>query len=65
MSEYIHLIGSEQVQSAGRLIDNAADQMQRAAGTFDSAATDLGGKFDLLNENIGLLLEAIEKLNKG
>lgn len=31
MSEYVQLIGTEQVQNAANTMRNAADQMQRAA----------------------------------
>lgn len=35
MPDYITLMGAEQVQSAGRHMQSAADQMSRAAGSFD------------------------------
>ena len=37
MSEYVTLVGAEQVQSAASAIRNAAEEMQRAASTIDSA----------------------------
>ena len=35
--EMVHLIGAEQVQSAGRMIQEAANGMQRSASTIDEA----------------------------
>jgi hypothetical protein len=37
MSEYITLMGSEQVQSAGRNMASAADTMRSAAGSIDES----------------------------
>lgn len=37
MTEYVHLIGVEQVQSAAREIRSAADDMKRAADNFDQS----------------------------
>jgi hypothetical protein len=37
MAEYITLLGSEQVQSAGRNMLSAASDMQRAASTIDES----------------------------
>ena len=37
MSEYVTLIGVEQVQSAGNRIAAAADEMRRSAGAIDDA----------------------------
>ena len=37
MSDYITLMGSEQIQSAGYAMRQAAEQMNRAAGNFDAA----------------------------
>lgn len=37
MSEYVTLIGAEQVQRAGHNIASAAEQMLRAAMTIDEA----------------------------
>lgn len=37
MVDYVTLMGSEQVQSAGRSISGAADQMSRAASEISSA----------------------------
>lgn len=36
MSEYIHLIGAEDVRSAGHQIASAAADMNRAANNFES-----------------------------
>ena len=35
--EYIHLIGAEQVQTAGYSIGDAAEEMNRAANTISEA----------------------------
>jgi len=37
VSEYITLLGAEQVQSAARTMANAADEMRHAAGNIDEA----------------------------
>jgi len=35
MTDFIHLIGAEDVSNAGRNISSAASDMQRAAGSID------------------------------
>ena len=47
MSEYITLLGAEQVQSAGSSIARAADDIQRAASS--------------ISESIGRLIRAMEE----
>lgn len=37
MSEYIHLIGAEQVQSAGNAMRNAADEMKQVAISIEDS----------------------------
>ena len=37
MGEYVHLVGAEQVQSAGVSIGGAAEEMRQAAMIIDSA----------------------------
>lgn len=37
MSQYMTLLGSEQVQSAANSMRNAAEEMNRAANTIDTA----------------------------
>lgn len=37
MSDYVTLLGSEQVQNAGRSMQEAAHEMTRAASTIDGA----------------------------
>jgi hypothetical protein len=37
MSEYMTLMGAEQVQSAGRSMQSAAEQMTRSASVIDEA----------------------------
>lgn len=39
MSEYIHLVGAEQVQSAANTMRSAADEMKSAASSIDYALT--------------------------
>lgn len=46
MSEYVTLLGAEQVQSAGSAMRSAADEMQRAASTIDQAVDRLCRAFD-------------------
>lgn len=41
MSEYIHLVGAEDVQRAGITMSQAADDMQRAASSIDFAVERL------------------------
>ena len=35
MTEFIHLLGADNVQRAGSAMEEAADNMQRAAGSFE------------------------------
>jgi hypothetical protein len=58
MSEYIHLIGAEQVEHAARIIDTAADTMNRAAASIDSA---LENHRRYLEEWIGRFENALEQ----
>jgi Sec-independent protein translocase protein TatA len=37
MTEYMHLIGAEDVRAAGRAMNEAASEMQRAMSYMDSA----------------------------
>ena len=37
MTEYVHLIGVEQVQSAANQMNHAAEKMQQAASSFEYA----------------------------
>jgi hypothetical protein len=37
MSEYMHLVGAEQVQSAANSMKNAAEEMQRAAANMEGS----------------------------
>lgn len=38
--DYIHLIGSEQVQSAANSMSQSADTINRAAGSMDASLQD-------------------------
>lgn len=51
----MHLIGSEQVQSAGVSISRAADTISSAAGTIDSSAHRMAGQL----ETHGYQMEAL------
>lgn len=51
----VHLIGSEQVQSAGVSISRAADTIRSAASTIDSAAHRMAGQL----ETHGYQMEAL------
>jgi len=46
MSEYVHLIGAEEVQRAANVMSQAADDMQRAASTIDCAVDRLTRQMD-------------------
>jgi hypothetical protein len=37
MEKYVHLIGAEEVRSAGHAMANAASEMQRAASSIDAS----------------------------
>jgi len=37
MTDYVTLLGAEQVQSAARQMASAADEMRRAAGSIDDS----------------------------
>lgn len=55
MTEYVHLIGAEQVQSASAGIRRAADEMQSAAGTMAGSVRD----FRQAGDDFLVRLEAI------
>ena len=46
MTEYMHLVGTEDVQRAGNVIAGAADNMYRAASNMDEALTRHGRFLD-------------------
>jgi hypothetical protein len=61
MTEYIHLIGAEDVRCAGSSISSAAADMQRAANQI-SEALDLHQRF--MDIWLCQFRQAIEKLTK-
>lgn len=46
MANYVTLLGAEQVQSAGRAIDTAAETMVRAAASFSDSVDRLARALD-------------------
>jgi hypothetical protein len=46
MSEYIHLVGAESVQSAGNTMKHAAEDMNRAASSFADSVFELKRSMD-------------------
>lgn len=65
MSEYIHLIGASDVQSAGYVMRDAASDMQRAANTIEDCTTRLERLFGQgYGTNLDRLIEALEKQNE-
>jgi len=61
MAEYMTLLGSEEVGSAGRNISAAADRIASAASTIDEAARRLGNILDDTTTALNRLAEALEK----
>lgn len=61
MSEYIYLQGSEAVENAARSMSYSAEQMQRAAASFDNS---LEAQRRYMDEWIGRFENAIESINK-
>jgi hypothetical protein len=60
MSEYVHLIGAEQVQSAASAMSSAASEMQRAANSIDSTLELFMRRFE---EQVGRLEAAAERIS--
>lgn len=59
MTEYVHLVGAEQVQSAGSRIASAAEDIRRAAGSLDDSFRR--HEF-FLNEWLGRFEAVVDKL---
>lgn len=55
----MHLIGAEQVQSAGASISRAADTISSAASTIDSTAHRLASSLEQHGYQMGALAEAL------
>jgi len=55
MTEHMHLIGTEQVQSAANTMKEAAHEMHRAANTIHNA----------LQEHGNIMRELIDELGRG
>jgi len=63
MSEYIHLVGADSVQSAGYTMRDAASDMQRAASTIEDCTQRLERLFGQgYGSNLDRLIEALENL---
>lgn len=62
MSEYVTLIGAEQVSSAGYAMRDAADQMMHAASSFDSSIERLAGLVQRLEDALQGHAERVEQL---
>lgn len=58
----MHLIGSEQVQSAGANISRAADTISSAAGTIDEAARRFAGQLETHGYQMEALATAMASL---
>ena len=61
MSEYIHLIGAEQLSRASHTMMEAAREMQRAAGSISDT---LDGQRRYLEEWIGRFENAVKEMRE-
>lgn len=59
MSEYMHLVGAEQVQRAANTMQNAADSMSRTQGYMDESLKMFLMRF----EELVVRLEQLSALN--
>lgn len=59
MTEYVHLIGAEDVRSAANTMSSAADTMRSAASSIDSTLELFMRRFD---EQVGRLEAASDRL---
>jgi hypothetical protein len=65
MAEYMHLIGTEQVQSAANRMVEAADRMSRAANTISSALQNHENNIcEALHIHGLIMIEVMKELNK-
>ncbi len=55
----MHLIGSEQVQSAGNSISRAADTISSAASTIDQSVYRMAGQLETHGHQMEALIEAM------
>lgn len=58
MTEYVHLIGVEQIQSAANAMRSSADDMKRAADNFDQSVYRLT---QALNDHAQRIEEAMRQ----
>jgi hypothetical protein len=61
MSEYITLLGSENVERAGSCMSGAAAEMQRAASTVSCAIEQMGHIVDRFEASANRLADTIER----
>lgn len=61
MAEYMTLIGSDDVRSAGRNMQDAAERIERAMSQFN---TDVGRLSSILDEHAMRIEHAIAQQNK-
>lgn len=57
----IHLSGSDDVRQAGGRISDAAQEMRRAAESFDFSVSRLGQMLDRFETAIASLVEVLER----
>ena len=65
MSEYIHLIGAEDVKSAGHQMASAASDMSRAVGNFESVFFQHHRFMDDWLQRFELAIETLNEKMKG
>lgn len=58
--QYMHLIGSEQVQRAASTMSDAADRMQRAASAIDTALDRFERRFEELVQRFETAAEKMQ-----
>lgn len=64
MTEYIHLLGAEEVGRAGASMRSAADDMQRAASNFQGAVDQLDRITQRLEQALERHAERLEAVLK-
>lgn len=64
MSEYMHLIGAEEVQSAGHSMTSAAQQTQNAANTISESVFTLSNRVEDWLMRFEMLVDRLERLKQ-
>jgi methyl-accepting chemotaxis protein len=64
MTEYMHLVGAEDVRSAASSMRSAADDMLRAANTISSSMEQMSRLVDRLEQSMAYHAERLEALHK-